>query len=358
MHKDDQMTPIERRVALSKGEPVDRYPINLFYGAPAHTLLGWTRRDEIATAYNQAEVQKKLYKTFGCDGVGIGFGLHGMAMGYGARMTDPEHVPIAILENPLSDINDLSMLDLEDVRIEKFSTLKQGLEVINILQDEIGDECPCGLNMTGPFTSASGLIGIEVLLKNLSRNPEQVHNLMACVTEATKILSRPFLEVGATITVADPVASGSIISRKSFLEFAAPYLKQLVDYFNKFIPNTTTIHICGDTSKMLNEIVDCGFVCLSIDNVVDLQYAKEQVGDRIALMGNVNPTGSLYNGTPGDVKKAVRICCQKGWDSPCGYTIATGCDSVYGTPLENALAFMEEARKCAKYPYNPVNFAD
>ncbi len=356
MHKDDQMTPKERKEAMIKGQSVDRYPIVIFYGAPGHELLGWTRRDQVASARNLADVQKKYYETFGCDGVSVTHGLHGMAIRYGALMTNPEHVPIAILEHPVRNIKDLSMLDLADISVEKDPTLKQGYEALKILQDEIGDECPVGVGLTGPFSSAAALVGTEVLLKNLNKNPEQVHKLMEFVTEATKILAEPFLKAGAGVSLADPVASGTIISRSKFAEFAAPYLKQLVDHFHKFIPKSTSIHICGDTSKLLNDVVDCGFICFSIDNVVDLQYAKEQVGNRIPLMGNVNPNDVLYNGTPEEVKQAVRECCKKGWDSPCGYTIATGCDSVYGTPLENALAFMEEARKCAKYPYNPVNF--
>ncbi len=42
MHKDDLMTPIERAKALGKKEPVDRMPISMFYGAPGHSLPGWT----------------------------------------------------------------------------------------------------------------------------------------------------------------------------------------------------------------------------------------------------------------------------------------------------------------------------
>ncbi len=32
MHPDDQMTPLERSQALSKGQSIDRYPIALFWG--------------------------------------------------------------------------------------------------------------------------------------------------------------------------------------------------------------------------------------------------------------------------------------------------------------------------------------
>ena len=48
VHKDDQMTPLERKDALARGEQVDRMPISIFYGAPAHHLLGWTRPQSVA----------------------------------------------------------------------------------------------------------------------------------------------------------------------------------------------------------------------------------------------------------------------------------------------------------------------
>lgn len=70
MHPDDQMTPLERSAALANGQAVDRYPINMFFGAPAHTLLGWTRRQEQASGANIAAVKRKVYETFGCDGTG------------------------------------------------------------------------------------------------------------------------------------------------------------------------------------------------------------------------------------------------------------------------------------------------
>ena len=83
MHKDDLMTPVERAKALKKGESVDRLPISMFYGAVGHALMGWTRRQEVENARSVADVQKKIYETFGCDSVSASYGLHGMAIAFG-----------------------------------------------------------------------------------------------------------------------------------------------------------------------------------------------------------------------------------------------------------------------------------
>ena len=357
-HKNDQMTPVERQAALAKGAAVDRYPIAMAYELQAHALLGWTRREAVRSAPNLAEVQKKLYEVFGMDGVSVSYGLHGLAIRYGAVMSDPEQDTPAILEHPIKDIRDLSALDLDDIRLDNDPILKMRFEALKILQDEIGKECPCSVDFGGPFSYAASLVGVNQLLKGLIRYPEQVHKLMRFATDATKILAEPFLKEGAPASLGDPVASGSMITLSMYREFAAPYLKDLIQYFDRFAPQTTMLHICGDTTPMLEEIAGSGCGCFSIDNVVDLEEAKRRIGDKVALTGNVDPMEVMLRGTPDAVRAAVRKCFQKAWDTPKGFTINTGCDTPYGTPIENSLAFVDEARTCAKYPLDPSNFKD
>ncbi|MDD3895002.1 MAG: uroporphyrinogen decarboxylase family protein, partial [Syntrophomonadaceae bacterium] len=326
MHKDDLMTPIERAKALEKKEPVDRMPISMFYGAPGHSLLGWTRRQEQADARSLADVQKKIYEVFGCDGVSVGYGLHGMPVAFGAVMTDPEHQPQAILENPIKDINDLSMLDLSRVTAETDPTVKKCYEAALILREELGHEVNCGMGFTGAFTCASGLVGTDQLLKSLLRQPEQVHKLLDFITRALLQFAEPFLKEGFSVSIGDPVASGTIIHQKQFQEFVVPYARRFVEGCAAIKPGPMSCHICGDTSKLLNDMADCGYKILSLDNRVDLEFAKEQVGNRVHLIGNVDPISIIFLGTPDQVRAGVRECFKKTWDSPCGFTIATGCD--------------------------------
>ncbi|MBC3889703.1 uroporphyrinogen decarboxylase [Acetobacterium paludosum] len=356
MYKEDLMTPVERAQALAKGESVDRMPISMFYGAPGHSLLGWTRRQEVESGRSLADVQEKIYEVFGGDGVSASYGLHGMAVNYGAKMTNPEHQQPAILEPPIKSIADLSTLDLDRFTIENDPTAKKCFDAVRILRDEVGNEVTCGMMFSGAFTSASALVGAEQLLKALHKNPEQVHKLLKFTAQAIQQMAKPFLEEGFGVSIADPVASGTIITKKMFQQFVVPYSRKMVEMFEVSKPGPVLCHICGDTTKVLEEMVDCGYKVLSLDNVVDLAVAKEKVGDKVFLVGNVDPIGVIHLGTPEEVKMAVRECCKKAWNSPGGFMISTGCDSAYGTPMENSLAFMQEARKCAKYPMNPDNF--
>ena len=59
----DQMTPVERAQAITEGKDVDRRPIGIMFGAPAHSLLGWTVQQEWGRAAAAwAEVQKKFIR--------------------------------------------------------------------------------------------------------------------------------------------------------------------------------------------------------------------------------------------------------------------------------------------------------
>lgn len=358
MHKDDQMTPVERAKALKNGQAVDRMPIKMLYGAQGPGLLGLSIRQSEENARVRADVQKKTYEVFGIDGLNAKYGLHGMAVAYGAKMMIPENQAPAILEHPLKDLRDVHNLDLEIASITRDPNAKKCYEMAQILLEEMGDEVGCGFGMTGPFTSAYGLVGIEKLLRAMKKEPEQVHDLLEFTLQAAIQISTPFLKMGLPVAVSDPVASGSLLSEKTFREFVLPYSKRFIEACKAVRPYPVGVHICGNTRKLLTSIADCGYDGISLDNAVDLSEAVEVVGDRVALSGNVQPVSVMYGGTVQDVRKAVRSCYRKGYKNPKGFTICTGCDTPKGAPMENSLAYMDEARKCAKYPINPANFEE
>ena len=356
MHKDDQMTPKERRAALNSGKAVDRLPISMSYHAPGPRLMGWTRRGGDASARTRADIQKKIYEVFGIDKVNATYGSHAMGIAFGAIMSDPENDSPAILEHPIKDITDLSILDFDVVTTKNDPNAKQCYEMAQILLEEIGDEVGCGFDATGPFTSASALLGPERLLRALLKNPDQVHKLMEFTTLASLQIAKPFLELGLSISISDPVASGSLIRKRHFDEFVVPYSRRFVAGCKAISACDIAGHICGDTTAILEGMVECGYDVISLDNMVDLEIAKERVGDKVHILGNVDPVNIILFGTRDDVKESVRKCFTKAWDNPKGYTVGTGCDTPLTAPLENSLAFMEAARKCAKYPLNPDNF--
>ncbi|MGI6711463.1 MAG: uroporphyrinogen decarboxylase family protein [Bacillota bacterium] len=357
MHKDDQMTPKERAQALSEGKPVDRMPIGLMAFAPSPRLLNLTSDALFSNGRTFANCQKKLYETFGQDGVTAKYGLHSMGIAFGATALNPKDSARAIINHPIKDIRDLSILDLDKLTPEKDKDVLRTYESAQYLLDELGNEVGCTFGATGPFTCACALMGAERLMRAVAKYPEELHKLLRFTTDAMIQITKPFLLLGCSgIAISEPMGSGMLMSEKNFRKFVLPYMQEYVAACKAVRPVGCTLHICGDTTKLLEAMADCNVDVISLDNLVDIAVARERIGNRVKLMGNVQPIGTLLFGKPADVEAEVKSCFCKGWGSPKGFLISPGCDAPYATPIENLHAYMDAARKCAKYPVNPDNF--
>jgi uroporphyrinogen decarboxylase len=140
------------------------------------------------------------------------------------------------------------------------------------------------------------------------------------------------------VNLADPVASGDMLSPQAFRRFAAPFLKELVKRARekgKF----SMIHICGNTSKILQDIADIGPNCFSLDKKVDLRQAKNVLGGKVCVAGNVSPTAAFLNGRPEEVVAEAKDCV-RAWGRGGGFILTLGCDFPKTVPWENILALM------------------
>ena len=116
------------------------------------------------------------------------------------------------------------------------------------------------------------------------------------------------------------------------------------------------LHICGNTSRIWTEMANVGATVLSLDNIIDLREAREAVGGRVILAGNVKPIETLMKGTREQIMNETRECLRKASDSPKGYILSSGCAIALDTPPENILAFMDAARTLGSYPYDPAKW--
>jgi uroporphyrinogen decarboxylase len=108
---------------------------------------------------------------------------------------------------------------------------------------------------------------------------------------------------------------------------------------------SVTLHICGKTRSIWEQMCETGADCLSIDNAADLGEAKAMVGHRVRLMGNVSPSETMLDGTPSQVREAVRECVRKAHDNPKGLIIASGCSLPVETPFANIDAMLDAVRE-------------
>ena len=349
MHKEDEMTPNERLQAFMTGKKMDRILVMPILVSIAHRVLGMSHREKRSTAENQAAAQIACYERYGNDLSIIEYGLHGVGTALGSEMTDPEDSVPAIKNHVLKDLKDIDKLDFERTKKENDPWLRSNLEAVRICNQRIGNEITTGVLITGPFTAVSSIYPAELLLRATCKDRESVHKLLRLCTEALKGIYLDFIEAGAIILMCDPIASGTLLRQKQYQEFVKPYATELMQFIhdNK---GMCCYHICGNTSKCIEDMVDTGCDMMSIDNIVDLSDVVARVGNRIPILGNIAPVDALMMGDEILIDESVKECIRKGHNSPKGYIFASGCDITQNVPIENIDVMMKAARKYGKYP--------
>lgn len=354
MHKDDQMTPKERAFALFGGKEVDRMPIKLF--SPYIGMnFGASYEEAFVEAKSRAHWLIESYKRFGQDGLSVNYRIDGIPVALGAESTyDPLGIPM-IKEYLLKDFADVDKLDLDKLRFENDKNAQTALETVNIIREELEDEIFTGVGFMGPFTTAANLAGADKIMRAIRKDPEGLKKLLDFAADITIEVGRKFVEEKVGIGLAEPTAS--MLRPEQFREFVIPYYKKVMDAWMEMGSRGSGFHICGDTSHLLECFTEMGIRGVSIDASVDIAKAKEVLGDKMSIMGNVDPL-EVLEGTPESIEAAVIDCFRKCWDNPRGFTIAPGCDIPVQASLENIDAYMAAARKCAKYPVQPSNWGE
>ena len=355
MHELDQMTPNQRLNAFMTGQAMDRMLAMPVIVSMSGDVCGMTHREKRSSPENEAKCQIEAYKRFGNDLAVIEYGLHMVGVGLGGTTNDPEFQTPAIATYPLESLDDIDKLDPERLKKENDPHLRHCLEACHIVKEEIGDEVPVGVLITGPYTAATSCYPAEKLFRAMRKSPEKVHRLVQFTTDCLIDIYKEFIQEGVLILQCDPLASGTILRKSQYQEFVLPYAKKV----NQAIHDAggmVCYHICGDTTKTIDDLADAGSDMISVDNVVDLEHVKNTAGQKMPILGNVAPVDYFIQGTKEEMEAAVKRCLQKAWDSPNGYILASGCDLSGQVKLENIEAFMNAARKYGKWPLDPKNF--
>ncbi len=244
----------------------------------------------------------------------------------------------ALTATVMRSLDDLDSLELE--RLTKNPVMQGIVESQKRIADAIGKEAFTMPTQWAPFTFAARLLGTEALMLATMEDPDRLMGLLEFSTEAIWSILDPILAhediLGANLS--DPVASGDLISPSTFRRFVAPFLKTLVDRI-KAKKKYAMVHICGNTSPILTDIVDIGPHCFSLENSVDLRHARKILGGKVCVAGNVSPTGTFLSGRPEQVVEEAQACIEA-WGSDGGYILTLGCDFPKTVPEENVLALM------------------
>ena len=138
--------------------------------------------------------------------------------------------------------------------------------------------------------------------------------------------------------MADPAASRDLISEATFEEIVLPRIIDVTKYV-KEQGALFMLHICGDTSMRVKQLLGSGIDIFSVDSI-DLAAALATARGEFTIFGNLSPVNVLLNMTPEQVRKEaddrVATAGKTG-----GFILGTGCDVAPLTPMANLQSMMD-----------------
>jgi MtaA/CmuA family methyltransferase len=211
--------------------------------------------------------------------------------------------------------------------------MHNSLKGLALYKERVGQEMMIEGWVEGPIAEGADLRGINTLMLDFFDDPVFVRDLFAFVVEMELRFAREQLQAGAdVIGVGD--AAASLVGPDIYNEFVWPYEKKLVDGIHA-LGGKVRLHICGNTRRILEGMGKLGCDIVDLDSMAPISEARQKMGPKTILLGNLNPVAVLRNGDPAGVTAAIAEC-HKQAGAP--FIVGAGCEVPRDTPAENLRA--------------------
>lgn len=343
------MNSLERCMAVLNGETPDRLPIVPQCFMLAVETAGLKISDVNRNGRKMAQAHIISQEKYGYDGCVIDFDDATIAEAVGAKVIYREDEPAIVDEEQpvLKDLRDVYDMPIPDPASS--GRLNEWLEATRTLSESIGDHVfIMGRADQGPFSIACLLRGTtQFMMDLLTEDKQLIDDVLEYCRKISAVFAKAQKDAGAHVTsIGDAFAGPNLISPDMYRQFALipeqKLAKEVQDYGIPF-----SIHICGNTNGIIQDMGTTGAKILEVDWMLDIKEARRLVPEDTVLMGNIDPGSPLVIGTPSDVDAAVKrlIEATKGKR----HIISSGCAMGRNTPPENFKAFIEAAHRYGSY---------
>jgi uroporphyrinogen decarboxylase len=344
-----RMSSIERVETVLRGGIPDRVPVDL------HDFMLAARRSgtPFAAYFTDGEAMAQghiaSWREFGHDVVLVENGTAALAQACGVGVEYlADSAPVSFTP-AIASLDEVDRLVVPDPYTTE--PLAQNLRATRLVVEAIGREAVViGRADQGPFSLASMLLGMEAFLSALAvpGNEAPLARLLAFCEEVVERYAVAQMEQGAHMTsIGESIAGPDVCSPTLYRRWAWEADRRLaVRLAQQGI--RLAYHICGDTTRIVGEMVGTGAAVLELDHKADPAVVKSAVAGRATVLGVIDPSGVIARGTPEVVAEAVReelaVLAPGG-----GLILGPGCALPPETPSENVHALVEAAHRFGRY---------
>jgi uroporphyrinogen decarboxylase len=322
------------------GKPVDRTPVWLMRQAGRYlpdymrvrskcTFLELCKTPELA-----AEVTIQPVDILGVDAAILFSDILTPVEPMGMKL---DFVPGPVFEHPIRTMADVEALRIPDPEQD----VPYVLEAIRILRRELATKVPLIGFGGAPFTLACYMVEGKgskdwaTIKRMMYTAPDVFAALMEKVTMMDMEYLNAQIKAGAqAIQIFD--TWGGVLSPADYARYVLPYTTKLINGLNR--KETPVIHFVKGAATMLDTVQQAGGDVMGLDWHVDLGKARDVLGPKMAVQGNLDPT-VLY-GSKEIIEREVKRVLDENAGRP-GHIFNLGHGILPTVPPENAIYMVE-----------------
>jgi uroporphyrinogen decarboxylase len=260
------------------------------------------------------------------------------AMGLGLYFADGEGPKF---ERPLREEWEIRDLSVPDPGVH----LRYVMDAVSQIRKALDNRVPLIGFSGSPFTLACYMVegcggtDFRQVKTMLYRRPDLLHHILGINAQAVTAYLNAQIESGAQAVMIFDTWGGTL-SHSAYQEFSLRYMSQILaglkrDHAGAHVPS---IVFTKGGGLWLESIADSGCDAIGLDWTVDIAKARQRVGHKVALQGNLDPA-VLFAGPETIVTEVEKIL--SGYGRGPGHVFNLGHGISQYTPPESALSLVE-----------------
>lgn len=209
------------------------------------------------------------------------------AMGLGLQFIEGEG---PVFTAPLREVDAIDQINMGEL----MSRLDYVMETVQLVRSSLPPAVPLIGFSGSPWTLACYMVEggssrtFSQMLRMMYMMPEKAHLLLAWLAEAVSCYLSAQIQAGAQVAMIFDTWGG-LLSPMHYQLFSLQYMKQIVLHVKQHYPEIPVIMFTKGVGMNLNGLASIGAEAVGLDWTMDLHHARQLVGDRVALQGNLDP---------------------------------------------------------------------
>lgn len=203
--------------------------------------------------------------------------------------------------NPLAGAAQIDRLAVPDPEME----LRYVMDAVRLIRRELNGQVPLIGFAGSPWTLATYMVeggGSKNYAKVkglLYDEPAAMHKLLDVLADSVAVYLNAQIAAGAqAVQIFD--TWGGMLSDEAYREFSLASMQRIVGQLNRDVP---VILFTKGGGNWLEAIADTGCDGVGLDWTVNIGAARDRVGDRVCLQGNLDP--SVLYASPATIRAEV-----------------------------------------------------